>query len=587
MDHRLGRFAKYFYLLLLGFFFLIAQSHSVFAETGSGYDSTILAVDVVGNDHIPVETVLKAVTHVRLGEEWNTEKINQDIRSIQSMGDFASVEATGEPFLGGLKLLFHVKENPLFKELDIKGLKVVKKDILLPFFSQKKGEVINTSRLMSDMNEAFRSCRDNEGYFLVAKDTNVSNDGVITLTVAEVKVRKISVEGLQKTKDYVVLRELSVKEGSTLNLNDLRDDIQTIYRLGILENLNPVIQNTADPEWVDLVIQASEVEKLGQFYFGFGYAPKSGKLTANTSLSYPNMWGTARSGALNLQIGREERTFAVEYYDPWFLPSHVSLRTRLYYDDLVDEYYITEDGDITDDLYDIQDMGLYTALGWTISKNWKLGTSVDFKKVKVDNWTDGQDLTGDGNMDYWNNSIGFSLINNNLLYEKGKLIVTGGNYNSLSTNFYTSLLGGDYDYTTVIAETKHFFTPWENGPTFAFRVKAGEMLNADGDNSPRTDRFSIGGPTTIRGYSETQDKGTELVLANGEIRYYPKEFDKVAIVGFYDYGWVSDQGDSKNTYSTYGLGLRLNLPMLGAIRLDYGWNGEGDTQFTFFFGEMF
>jgi outer membrane protein insertion porin family len=592
LNHRLGRFAKLFCLLLLVSFFLIGQSHSVFAEAqqGAGYDSTILAVDVVGNEHIPVETILKAVTHVRLGEAWNAEKVNQDIRSIQGMGYFSSVEASGEPFLGGVKLLFHVQENPLFKEISIKGLNLLKPSVLLPFFTQKKGQVINTSQLVTDMDAATQSVRDNQGYFLITKDMNVSAEGVITLSITEVKVRKLSVEGLQKTKEIVVRRELSVKEGNILNLNDIRDDIQRIYRLGILENINPLIQNTVDPEWVDIVIQVSEVEKLGQFYFGFGYAPKSGKLTANTSLSYPNLGGMGRNGSLNLQIGKEERTFSVEYSDPWFLPSHVSLQTRLYYDDLVDEYYITDKGRIDeDDLYNINDMGLYTGLGWTISKNWKLGTFLDVKKVQLDTMYDHVDHSGDGNQDYWNNSIGLSLTNNNLLYQKGKLIVTGGSYNYLSSEFYSKSLGGDYDYTTLIGETKQFYTPWSEGPTFAFRLKLGDMLGAAGDNSPHTDRFSIGGPTTIRGYSDIQSKGTQLVLANGEIRFYPKAFDNVSLVGFYDYGWVDTPGesDAKHAYSTYGVGVRFNLPMLGAMRLDYGLNGEGDTHFTFFFGEMF
>lgn len=597
--YRLRRFGKYLFLILIGLLFFLGQNHSAFAA-GTGYDSTILAVDVTGNTHVPSETILKAVTHVRLGEEWNPDKINQDVRAIENMGYFASVEAKGEPFLGGIKLIFHVTENPLLKELKIEGLKVVKPASLLPSFTQKKGEVINISQLISDVGNAITNCRNNQGYILIYKDNQIGADGTVTIQLGEVKIRKIGVSGLVKTKDIVVLRELSFKEGDLLNVLTLKDDIQSIYRLGILENINPNIVNTVDPEWVDLTIEVSEVDKLGQFYVGLGYAPASNKLTANTTLSYPNLWGLGRTGSVNLQMGKEDRTFALEYTDPWLLPSHVSFHAKLYYDDLKNEPFITEDGVIHDTkpddsyLYNLTDQGLDLSLGWQISKKWSFNTSVDFKKVYfVTDPLTPNPLPGDDNwigytdQNYWNNGIGFSLYNNQLLYQKDKLIVTGGHTNSVSTTFYSDMLGGNYNYTKVVGETRQFVTPWENGPTLGLRLKYGTLLGAEGEGLPTTEMFSIGGPTTIRGYSDTVKKGTDMFLANGEVRFYPKAFDNIEFVGFYDFGYVTNAQNVKSEYSTYGVGMRFNVPMLGPIRLDYGWNDEGKTQFTFFFGEMF
>lgn len=94
--NRLGQwYAKLFLLSLLGLFFFLGLKQPTLAE---GYDTTILAIDVTGNEQVPIETILKAVTHVRLGEPWNAEQIQLDLRAIQELGYFSIVEAKDKPF---------------------------------------------------------------------------------------------------------------------------------------------------------------------------------------------------------------------------------------------------------------------------------------------------------------------------------------------------------------------------------------------------------------------------------------------------------------------------------------------------------
>ena len=587
MSQHLHCYTKYLLssLILVALFFFVGYNSPIAAETGlnSSLDSTILAIDVAGNNDVSTETILKAVTNVRLGETWNAEKINKDIQAIQRLGYFLNVEAKGEPFLGGLKLVFHVTENPLFKGFEFRGLTVVDPKYLSSLFTQKQGETINLAKIQKDLSDIIPRCQEEKGYMLVFRDIHLGSDGKVTLTLAEVKLRKITITGLFRTKEIVVRRELTIKEGEVLNVNNIRDDYQKIARLGLFQGINPMIQPTEIPDWVDLVLEFTETEKVGQLNFGLGYSPSSGDITGNAKIAHPNLWGMARAASINFEFGEEIQNFYLEYYDPWFFPNQISLRSRIYYDSRQNREYFSDSGDIGENLVDTFDQtktGFDITLGKPIAKNLVLNTSLNIQRVKSRNWSDlDMDKSGDGNQEYWNNSIGLSLVNDNRLFDKNTMVVTGGNRNYINASLY-GLFDSAYDYTTYTAETAHYYTPWDKGPTFAIRAKGGMM---DGE-VPRIEGYELGGPTTLRGYKDSFIKDDKLLLINAEARYYLPKQDNIELVVFYDYGSV----DWKNYFSSYGVGFRYNIPMLGQIRIDYGWNGEGDSpEFHFFIGEMF
>lgn len=585
MNHSGQCYAKVILLSLLGLFFFLGLKSPALAE---GYDTTILAIDVAGNEQVPIESVLKAVTHVRLGEVWNAERINLDIRAIQDLGYFSVVEAQGEPFLGGLKLVFKVKENPKFNEFKFHGLTKVEPGYLEKLFTQEKGKVINISKLMMDLTEVRQRTQDETGYILAYRDHQIDTNGTITMTLAEVKLRKIMITGLSRTKEVVVRRELTIKEGEVFNLNELRENFQLLSRRQIFAGINPVIKSTESSDWVDLVFEISESEQFGTLNFGLGYSPEDGRLLGNAQIGYNNLGGMARSGNFTLQMGEEISKFSLEYADPWFLPNRTSMRARLYFNDEENINYSPESdkedlpGQENDDLYDEKEYGFDLSMGRPIGKNSTLNALLNIQKVDTKNWVDGRDLSGIGDVEYWNNSIGLSFVNDQRHFGTGGTVVTGGSKSSINSTFY-GILGGGFDYQTFTAETAQYFTPWNSGPTFALRVKGGYMTGGEGDRPPM-EGFRLGGVTTLRGYNDTEFRNDKLLLANVEARYNVKQVNGLQLVTFYDYGSV----DYEDFYSSYGLGIRYNIPMLGNIRLDYAWNGEGDSpEFHFFMGEMF
>ena len=70
-------------------------------------------------------------------------------------------------------------------------------------------------------------------------------------------IHSITVEGLNKTKDHVILREVELKQGDIFNAGILRDNLQEVYNLQLFQDIEVDFGLTEDRE-VDLIIKVEE-----------------------------------------------------------------------------------------------------------------------------------------------------------------------------------------------------------------------------------------------------------------------------------------------------------------------------------------
>ncbi len=475
------------------------------------------------------------------------------------------VDADVAPFLGGIKIIINVYENPLVKEFRITGLQKADPAEIIPYFTQKEGEVFNYVNLMNDLEKAAYDFQEKSGLQLVFLSTDediITPDGVVTLHLTEARVGQIILKGLEKTREKVVRRELSLKEGEILDLNLLREDLQRLYRLQLFADIQPRFEFTPSPEVVNVVLDLNEGKTVG-LNMGLTYIPELARLAGNFGVSDTNLLGLGQRISLEISSspGLSQHTGFV-FYEPWLDEKETSLWVNL---------YSRYDSDLTtatsDEKYSEKRTGAKVTLGRPLLKELRANTSLQIEKVD-----DSRELD-----EYWNNSVGLGLVYNKLIY-KG-FHATGGYWASIETAIHGGWLGGKYDFNEYIAEFKQFYSPWER-TTLGYRIKAGTMIGNPGES----DRFYIGGPLTVRGYRDRHAEGTDFLLANVELRQQMPDNESLYLVAFYDLGSV----DYKKFYHSYGIGVRYTVPLLGKLRLDYGWNGEGGTpQVHFFIEEMF
>jgi outer membrane protein insertion porin family len=114
--------------------------------------------------------------------------------------------------------------------------------------------------------------------------------------------------------------------------------------------------------------------------------------------------------------------------------------------------------------------------------------------------------------------------------------------------------------------------------TLAFRGKAAWIE----DGAPFYDKFYLGGPNSLRGYEDRSlnplGYASRLVQGSVELRIpltrnnFPRHL--LSGVLFYDIGqaWSEpDKFDGGRWSTSFGYGLRLNVPFIGLVRLDFAY----------------
>ena len=172
------------------------------------------------------------------------------------------------------------------------------------------------------------------------------------------------------------------------------------------------------------------------------------------------------------------------------------------------------------------------------------------------------------------------------------LTPTRGRLASASVQLGSSILGSDFDFVRIYGQFSYFKAvgPAERGFVWASSYRAGAVFSSD--FADISDRFTAGGPFSVRGF-ETNALGPifggqGVVVINEELRF--PVYRRLRGGVFFDVGNVFETPKDirlDDLRWTAGLGVRLEMPF-GVFRLDYakildeklGDRGQ-DLQFTF------
>ncbi len=566
---------NYGHILLAAIFsisIVLANLTPVFAADPTG--KIVTSVALTGNSTVPGKDIMQVVK-VKPGDVVEADKIKQDMQAIYELGYFFDIVSNFNEVPEGVEVTYTVMENPVLQDIVVKGNTKVTTDKINSLLTVTKGSILN-SKALNDNVRAVEGYYRDQGYILTkVSDVAMSSGGVLTLTINEGMVEDITVKGNEKTKDYVITREMKLKPNQPFNVKDAKRSMQKVYNLGYFEDVNMKLNPGKEPNAV--VFETTVVEqKTGRFSIGGGYS-KSDGMIGIIEVGDDNWRGTGDKVKLHWEFGgsASDRNYEVSYTRPWLDSKQTSLGFTFY--DMTNEYTDYYDDGGTRSTYDKKRKGWDLTFGRPQGEYIQNYISFKSRKDTYVEWESGEDYNS--NPTYLKDNFGTThSVSLMRVYDSRDNVFspTEGNRVALTAEFAGKSLGGDFDFNKYTAETRNYLKVG-HAQVIALR---GTVGYADG-NMPDSGRFAVGGSDTLRGYRDDQFKGDKMLAATAEYRFPIAA--KVEGVVFTDIGkaWSGEGYKLNDLEASVGVGIRVSTP-IGPIRLDYGQGSQGGkTHFSF------
>jgi outer membrane protein insertion porin family len=536
-------------------------------------------IEVAGAVNIKPETIL-ALTRLKPGDEWTPDKVRQDLRMIYEMGTFADVTADFAAIPEGVKVIYHVKENPILKGIVLQGNNKLSKDKLLKLMTVKTGEVLNSKTVAANLRAIEESYKA-EGYILAKTgDINFSPEGILTVRVNEGIVEDIVVKGNTKSKPFVITREMRTKKGQPFNAKEARVSMQKLYNLGYFEDVNLKLLPGKQPGGTIIEVAVSE-QKTGTFSIGGGYSASDG-LIGIINVGDKNFRGRGDDVNIHWEFGGKASTtgnYSVSFRRPWLDRKQTSFAFTFY--NMLNQY--TDYNSNGDELstYDRRYRGFDFTFGRPV--NDKLSHFITFKNRwdEYGGWVSGKNYETDEpykSDNYIHNNFGLTrsiIVSRVLDTRDSNTNPSEGSRYALSGEF--AGLGGDFSFNKYTAEGRRY---WKVGKSQVVAIRG--MYGYGTGHIPEMQKYMAGGIDTLRGYRDDQFKGNRLFAATAEYRFPVAKRVMAALFADAGNAWDSSSFDFiKDLKFGYGLGIRIVTPF-GPMRVDYGIGSQGGrTHFSF------
>jgi outer membrane protein insertion porin family len=602
----------------------------------------LVAEVVVSGATGQLENEIYRTINTRPGQATTRSQLQADVNAIFATGFFSNVNVQPEDTPLGVRVTFVVQPNPVLRNVAVNVVpedvakQVIPQQVVDEIFSEQYGQILNLRRLQEGVQKLNQWYKDN-GYDLaqVIDAKQVTADGQVTLVVAEGVVEDIRVRFLNRdgeatteqgepirgrTRDFIVTREVQLKSGDVFNRQTAEKDLRRVFGLGIFEDVRLSFAPGTDPRKVVLVVDAIE-RPTGSFGPQFGFSSASG-LFGSISYEQRNLGGNNQSVSANteFQLARQALLFDVRFTDPWIAgdPYRTSYTVNafrrqsisLIFDGGETEVRLPPDPDDNNDRDRPRILRTGGGINFTrpLSRDvfskaeWTASAGLQYQRVSIrdadgdlspkDELGNNLSFSGSGKDDLLTLQVGAVRDRRNDLLRptQGSLLRLGVEQ-SVPVGEGSILLTrvrGNYSYYIPVK-----FTNFTQGPqALAFNVQGGTVLG----DLPPYEAFSLGGANSVRGYEEGDvGAGRSFIQATAEYRFPILSFVGGAL--FVDF--ASDLGSGRDVIGNpagvrgkpgsgfgYGLGVRIQSP-LGPIRLDYGFNDEGDNRIQFGIGERF
>lgn len=543
------------------------------------------------------EDVVKSVVTTGSGVVFNAERLQEDLQRIYNTGYFTD-EMSVEPTLkddGTVELNFILKENIPVTKVLLSGNSVVSTKELMPFVKHLKGLPQNLN-LINDSIEKIDNYYHEKGYILAGvASIDDTSDGELRFIISEGVIEDIIWEGNEKTKDFVIERNVMTKRGSVYNEEYIKKDLARLYSTQIFEEVDRKIEPSQNNDGQYIVTIKIKENPSNSLSVGGGIDNALG-VFGSVGYNEKNFMGRAQQLNISGMVGSG------------ILLSDASIKNRMNYNielTFKEPHFINADNSLTSKLF-YRDLGSYQ-VPLAEERRWGINAVVEHKVRKYDNLTTNLGVGFEHiklkEGDYTKISELYRRNNINISRRQEQLI--GGSFFNIAPGVkYSTVDNEDMPRDGIIAKASFMeafspasikrtngrlvggitkYTPVFKDSTLAIGAKGG--IKVHGDEMPEVMAFRLGGPYTVRGFKMNGvGSGEAFLMGSAELQTPIPFFDKfkydvlknMRFAFFVDAGRVFDPTITSTLFDrpmsaiTAGVGLRVYIPGMGPISIDYG-----------------
>ena len=510
-----------------------------------------------------------------------------------------------------LVLVININEGRQYRLGDIafSGNQLFPSDLLRRVVRQKPGMVFVPSRIDAD-RQRLDDFYGKDGYLdtrvQLLRKPNVTTGNIdVEYKIQESEkfnVESIVIEGNNKTKSTVILRELALGPGDVFSTVMMKFSQLRLDNTRFFESVDVTPQETNIPGRRNMRIAVRE-GRTGNLTFGAGFSSlERATLFAEVSQSNFDLFnrrsffqGDGQKFRLRMQLGSLSSEVVLSFEEPWLFQKQLGLGFSIFRTS--SEYNST--------FYSQIQTGFEVYLRKRLWELWEGKLSYTYEIFDIQDVSPSaspiiQALAGSNA----SSSVGLQLLRET----RDKIInTTSGNRAEINLRFSGGPLGGSKINNNYSLEFRgsQFFPVFETQTqVLALLARGGVVQNfGDADDVPYYNKWYLGGPTTLRGFEfrevSPRDQFDEPI-GGKTYGFFSAEYSldivsPIRFAIFYDAGFVNRGAYDFNPASyhdNFGFGLRLFVA--GApLSLDFGIPITGDdiakkgNQFNFSFGTRF
>lgn len=574
-------------------------------------------IQIEGANVIKPEYIINRL-QLQRGDEYSRDMVQNDLKSIYQMGFFTE-KMKAVPIEnpdGSITLKIVVEENTPITDFTVEGNNVISTEEILACLTPLKGQPQN----IAEINTAIQKIQElygSKGYILARIDSLYDDpDGTINVHINEGEIDKIMISGNEKTKDYVIARNILTQAGTVYNENQIREDLVRLYATQAFKDVKRDIEPSEDkPDTYNVTIQVEE-QRTASVSIGGGLDSATG-IFGSVGIADNNFRGLNQRVGLNILAGsgiilndssivnHMNIQAELSFFEPYFLNADNSLMNKIFFRDF---------GSYQIPLAIERRIGAEATISHKIKTNKHLTSTLSLGIENVDvregdyDTISGLYAAHNINMSQRAKQLEggtFLSLAPGLIYDTRDTAINPRNGVLANLRFDEALNVSNFDnsFGKLTGSIKKYI-PIGKKSSLSFLARAGGKTWG---NMPEVMAYRLGGPYSIRGYHMSGvGTGDSFVMGSAELatpipfsdRLKVQFLDNVRMTFFVDAGKIFNPTITDTIYDrpmqaiTAGVGLKVYIPGMGPLSIDYGipLTNPGDTgshgYFTFGVGDM-